>query len=81
MPRLKKVLFQIRVTFILEEGLKLTVDNVVFLFFSFLYTDSHLVLTKSCTEEALLWRNKECLHCAEILVLNIYICLQDFRLQ
>jgi len=78
MPRLKKDFFQIRVTFILEQGLKLTLENV---FFSFLYADSYPVLTMSCTEETLLWRNKECLYCAHILVLNIYICLQEFRLQ
>lgn len=78
MPRLKKDLFHIWISFIYEQEIKFTVDNV---FFSFLYTDSYLVLTISYTEEALLWRNKEYLYCAHILVLNIYICLQEFRLQ
>lgn len=44
----KKVLFQIRVTFILEEGLKLTVDKVFF-FFSL-----HRQL--SCVDNELDWR-------------------------
>lgn len=78
MPRLRKDVFQIRVIFILEQGLSLSGQCI---FFSFLSADSYLVLTISYNKEALLWKNKECLHCAHILVLNIYICLQEFRLQ
>lgn len=51
MPRLRKDVFQIRVTFILEQGLSLSGQCI---FFSFLSADSYLVLTISYTKEALL---------------------------